>query len=224
MADISIQNIPDDNTPTAPFKFLYVDDTGGTPVARLLTGTSAAAAIGALLKTGDTGAVDLSTVSSVVLPAASAATHASRITAYNASTGQIQRDGQEEGDTGSRDMSATAGAKISTVFTASLSRSGQYCTLQFDAQVGGVNLTSADDLLSSLPVGFRHFSGNNRIVGQNFTTLTPFLAYLNSFGVFRPMSTITAGHRVTCTTTYRTDDAWPTSLPGTQITAPATLS
>jgi lysophospholipase L1-like esterase len=46
MADVAIQNITVDNTPAGTWRVLYVDDATGTPLARLINGTSLLSAIG----------------------------------------------------------------------------------------------------------------------------------------------------------------------------------
>lgn len=175
------------------------------------------------LVTGTFGAgvntpIDYSAAVHVKMPTPTAATHASRITAYNAATGQIQRDGMEQGDTGWRRVSPINGY----TGTFDMKRVGN--VVQFRAALldGSAH---TNDRFYAAPSGFRWRPMGAGIEStfsiETGNTLTARGIYQNSYHLWT--NAVTASGAA-CDLMWTTEDAWPSTLPGTQVTAPATLS
>lgn len=174
----------------------------------------------------------------IVAPAATAAGRAATVTAHDAGTGRIQLAGRELGDTGLRsvlswtsgtqdadDQIGTFGSGITPVGDGSvrLQRQGDTVTVHCLA-TGTSGLTVSGTLTqmitSALPAGFRaiyphivfasvDWGGDMRALRLNSHT-----PYIQSSGA----TTVKLW-----SATWSTSDGWPSSLPGVQVTAPASL-
>ena len=154
----------------------------------------------------------------VVVPAATAATHAAQVSAYDATTGRLAIGGVEMGSTGWRDLTALQvnGWAFTTI---QLHRNGSHCTLR------GVWPITADDAKTSdtfytLPSGYRSSLLLDQPVRNPSTVTGPFIR-INVTGPLQALLTSSAS-TVYFSITWVTTDAWPTSLPGTQVSAPFT--
>jgi hypothetical protein len=109
MADVAIQNITVDDTPAGTWRVLYVDDATGTPLARLINGSSLLSAVGGAALTGATFTGD------VALPATAPGVNgATRVSAVDAATGRFAVNGVELGDTGWRRITSWDAAGVVT--------------------------------------------------------------------------------------------------------------
>ena len=155
---------------------------------------------------------------SVTVPAGNAAGEAAQVSAYDATTGRLAIGGVEMGSTGWRDLTAaqTNGWAFTTI---QLHRNGSHCTLR------GVWPTTADDSKTSdtfytLPSGYRSSLLLDQPVRNPSTVAGPFIR-INVAGALQALSSSSTS-TVYFSITWVTTAAWPTSLPGTQVTAPFT--
>lgn len=194
--------------------------------------------------------VSVASTSGLVLPASAPAVNgAMRLTAVDPATGRIAINGREFGDTGWRTvLSWTAGVQdasnqIGTINAANFAIAGtsqirvrrvgqwiewEFCPvgdnsnkLSFSA-TGGALFASG-----SVPSGFRIKAGTMAgvtSVNGPTTAINGTQGIGRSAGGADLLYAATASDCVRGSGRYLTDDAWPTSLPGTQFTAPATLS
>ena len=155
---------------------------------------------------------------SVTVPAGNAAGEAAQVSAYDATTGRLAIGGVEMGSTGWRDLTALQvnGWAFTTI---QLHRNGSHCTLR------GVWPTTADDSKTSdtfytLPSGYRSSLLLDQPVRNPSTVAGPFIR-INVAGALQALSSSSTS-TVYFSITWVTTAAWPTSLPGTQVTAPFT--
>lgn len=155
---------------------------------------------------------------SVTVPAGNAAGEAAQVSAYDATTGRLAIGGVEMGSTGWRDLTAaqTNGWAFTTI---QLHRNSSHCTLR------GVWPITADDSKTSdtfytLPSGYRSSLLLDQPVRNPSTVAGPFIR-INVAGPLQALSPSSAS-TVYFSITWVTTAAWPTSLPGTQVTAPFT--
>jgi hypothetical protein len=241
MADVAIQNITVDNTPAGTWRVLYVDDATGTPLARLINGSSLLSAVGGAALTGATFTGD------VFLPAAAPGLNgATRVTAVDAATGRFAVNGVELGDTGWRRITSWDAAGVVTgeaLGTAFAPRSGQdgYVDLRrvgpsLFVRFAGVTRTATtrERIWSTylLPVGFRF--------GSDFTTSAPIVVNDSGALTMVALQTIASANRLEMSgpafntgtgVNYESAPilaapAWPSVLPGTAVpgSPAATLS
>ena len=155
---------------------------------------------------------------SVTVPAGNAAGEAAQVSAYDATTGRLAIGGVEMGSTGWRDLTALQvnGWAFTTI---QLHRNGSHCTLR------GVWPITADDSKTSdtfytLPSGYRSSLLLDQPVRNPSTVAGPFIR-INVAGALQALSSSSTS-TVYFSITWVTTAAWPTSLPGTQVTAPFT--
>ena len=160
---------------------------------------------------------------SVSVPAATAATHAAQVSARDATYGQLAIGGVEMGDTGWRDVTADAAAAL-TAGTIRMKRHGNTVHVSLLGTKMAVNTT-----YYTLPTGFGidNYSG----MYYSFSQLARSAASVNtvwmrSIGQALHISSHTgtwnaSGDYLNASFSFETQNAWPTTLPGTQLTAPA---
>lgn len=159
-------------------------------------------------KTGDvmTGAL--------TIPANTASGQAARVSAYNATTGQLAIGGVELGNTGWRNV----GTLLVNGWTATniwLRRCGATCSMHF---VPLKSQTATADKFMSTISGFNVLNGIGHIaLGQPGVAGAMFVSVSGEWRISPRGST---DHYSVLT--WTTSDAWPTTLPGTQHTAPFT--
>jgi len=173
-----------------------------------------------LVRSGTTSEVRMTGAASVTVPSPSASTHAARLVRTpSAVTGDLGLPGYAGSDTGWRDI--TALQVNGWAFTLiELHRSGAHCTLR------GVWPITADDAKTSdtfytLPSGYRSSQLLDMPTRNPSTTgaAGPFIR-LNTAGPAQAILTSTVS-TVYFSISWVTTDTWPTSLPGTQVSAPA---
>ena len=175
------------------------------------------------------GLADLSGASAVTVPAATAANQAAQVTAVDATNGRLAIGGIEMGDTGWRDVSATnlntTDWRLSVPYgLAQVRRIGSMVYWRFN--VVGVN-TSTTLLTGLIPSGFLPWpSSPPQILSLppvQYSTL-PDRAIVDEGYLFGGYTGSARTLRTPASTTdwtyvwnleYTTEDAWPTSLPGT---------
>jgi len=210
---------------------LYVRDDDANDSKRITWG-NLKTALGSVAKAGDT------MTGALILPANDAANQAARITAYDATTGRLAIAGVELGDTGWRALTTwdSAGTITGTALTTGapatavaggiyLRRSGNMVTLavhQF-----AIGAVSGGLYGATFPAGFRLRTSGTPI-GVAYGTAngigTAGQSYFAMFNAspstleLRPLNSTIGFGRFT----WMTSDAWDTTLPGTQITAPFT--
>lgn len=210
------------------------EGVGFQPLDNDLT-TLAGGAIPANLKTsldGEYAPLASPTFSgNVVIPAGNAATEAAQITAYAAGTGRISIAGVEMGSTGWRSCAATdlgSPANVTTSVTR-WRRVGGVVQVYFASFTTGASWADTDGADNNLviPAGFRPERGGTVGVARN--SVTGLQSYVFTDGavpstllrVGRVNMAASQGIQATVVS-WPTDDAWPASLPGTQVTAPPT--
>ena len=160
---------------------------------------------------------------SVSVPAATAATHAAQVSARDATYGQLAIGGVEMGDTGWRDVTADAAAAL-TAGTIRMKRHGNTVHVSLLGTKMAVNTT-----YYTLPTGFGidNYSG----MYYSFSQLARSAASVNtvwmrSIGQALHISSHTgtwnaSGDYLNASFSFETQNAWPATLPGAQLTAPA---
>ena len=173
--------------------------------------------------TGTTTTAALTATGVTIVPAATAATHAAQVSARDATYGQLAIGGVEMGDTGWRDVTADAAAAL-TAGTIRMKRHGNTVHVSLLGTKMAVNTT-----YYTLPTGFGidNYSG----MYYSFSQLARSAASVNtvwmrSIGQALHISSHTgtwnaSGDYLNASFSFETQNAWPTTLPGTQITAPA---
>ncbi|AZS08723.1 hypothetical protein KDJ02_gp02 [Arthrobacter phage Litotes] len=116
------------------------------------------------------------------------------------------------GDTGDRDISTTYGNGTFAVLK--VRRVGSWVELVCLGWVPPANST-ANALLSSLPVGYRNYNSRAFAAVDNNTTLRPATLSANTSGLSIPGNTTASS--ISFSLTYQTLDTWPTVLPGTAV-------
>lgn len=170
-----------------------------------------------------TGDHDITFNAPIAVPVATAATHAAQVSARDATYGQLAIGGVEMGDTGWRDVTADAAAAL-TAGTIRMKRHGNTVHVSLLGTKMAVNTT-----YYTLPTGFGidNYSG----MYYSFSQLARSAASVNtvwmrSIGQALHISSHTgtwnaSGDYLNASFSFETQNAWPTTLPGTQITAPA---
>lgn len=160
-----------------------------------------------------TRTINMETGAAIVeVPAISGTSQAAQVTAYDATTGQLAIGGHEIGDTGLRDVSSL----LTTGWTAdtfNIRRTGNVV----EAQISNMDYSSGGSAtFATLPTGFRP--------AANFNALASSVAATSGAAASIRVCTITSSTGTwTASTgvddfniyvTFTTDDAWPSSLPG----------
>jgi hypothetical protein len=165
--------------------------------------------------------LELADCSAVIVPAPTAATHAARVDTYTAATGRIVIAGQEVGSTGTRDISAT----VLNSFTADatykilLIRYGNTVNIAARVAAPGSQTTWV-----AVPTGFRPGSPPYPTLQACSATAHTFIrCAFGGAGTISFAPSPSVGTLIDVFGSWHTNDAWPSSLPGTQVTAPATL-
>jgi hypothetical protein len=161
---------------------------------------------------------------SVIVPAGNADNEAAQISTYDASLGRLVIAGVEMGDTGYRTLAKTdMGNPANLTGTALIRRVGAMVELKVNnTTIGGswVAGTGADNVWT-LPAGFRPAYGKTRQpMARNSSTGSVINLFVVSTYV-QYQDNVAAGNIAgEFAVVYFTNDAWPSSLPGTQTTAP----
>jgi hypothetical protein len=157
-----------------------------------------------VLGNGAAPVVDMTGATSVEVPAATAATHAAQVSAITSGTGQLQIGGIEMGDTGWRNVASG----VINGFTATeilIRRTGN--TVHFRFQIDGTSKTDNNFYLCDS--GFRGQSPNSYYPYRTGSTTVVWGFGGVGWAVASTSSDIRAAY------SYPTNEAWPTSLPGT---------
>lgn len=145
----------------------------------------------------------------VVVPAAAAANSPVRVTAIDASLGRLALGGYEVGDTGRRNVASLVNATPwPTVGSAILRRVGYIVSLALILD----HATSGNDAFftSPLPSGFRPGTNLSYLIASTSANAICTI-YAPSSGAIRPNSNPGS---IRAALTWTTNDAWPSSLPG----------
>lgn len=165
----------------------------------------------------------------VVVPTPTASTHAARLVRTpNATTGDLGLPGFAGSNTGIRNIAALFSGNY-TFSIAELSRAGSQVHLYLDLTWGS-GTANADIILANvtgLLVGFRprgtqsfNTMSNPAIGGiSNNVGVTVIDNATIGIRVMQP-TPLASGQRRIITMSWPVFDSWPTSLPGTQVTAP----
>lgn len=164
----------------------------------------------------------------LVLPVNTAALQAARISAYNNITGQLRIAGAVEfGDTGWRDISTLMSSRFTTKTHAKIRRTADLVHYIFQMQVDGSTLTAGTNWLAAagnIPDGFRPDYTLRSIVANSATgAVITTLYYSTAVHALGASGNISAGTTVLVDHTFTTSNNWPSSLPGSQGTAPFSL-
>jgi len=170
-----------------------------------------------LVRSGTTSEVRMTGAASVTVPSPSASTHAARLVRTpSAVTGDLGLPGYAGSDTGVRNIASLLPAGLNTVTTATLTRCGNIVTVSLD-------VTSTAGIAAgiiALPSGYRASAGLVNFLWFTVFGSTVARGYVNSSGQFQ-YPAMAASVRWATSLSYYTTDTWPSSLPGTQVTAPA---
>ena len=210
MADIPVPSLPD-VTPAPTDRQMVVqadDELGLTPAV------SAADVDGKVSKTGDTMTGPLS-----VPAAADGDTNtAAQTTDFDSTTGQVQVNGAEIGDTGPR-ADSTALLNGWTGSDTIIQRVGNMVTVALQALNGTSNTSAA---VYAIPTGFRPSNTSFARVALADSAGGVYRGYVASDSLsVTKISAASGGNPTTDITglyaswTFPTDDAWPVTLPGT---------
>lgn len=168
----------------------------------------------------DDGSVNLTGASSVSVPAAADGdtNTAAQTTGFDSTTGQVQVNGVEVGDTGPR-ADSTALLNGWTGSDTIIQRVGNMVTVALVSLNGTSNTDAA---VYPLPAGFRPSNTNFARVALADSAGGVYRGYVAANSLY--VTTISAGSGGNPTTditglyaswTFPTDDAWPATLPGT---------
>lgn len=208
-----------DATGPANARTFQIINTGGTTYLRPLTDAYGGIA-NSIQISNTTGLVYMAEAPAVVVPAATAATHAAQVSAIDATTGRLAIGGVEIGNTGWRDISASfvngwalgAGRFL-------IRRVGLHVQCYFENYALDGNIAT-DTLILTLPAGFRCVNQRFAVVKLSANTVYELAVY--SSGDVR-LNTFGAGvYTATTPGPWATFEGWPSSLPGLQVTAPFT--
>lgn len=150
-----------------------------------------------------TGAIEIA-APTLKIPAATAVNHAAQVTAINTDTGRYAIGGREIGETGWRDISGL----LINGWTGSLlvNRTGN--VVSFRAMPINGSAKSNDRLINDI-LGFRmHQAIGHLPIGQGVTAGIPMIEVSGGFQI------ASASASIYFTTSFTTQDAWPTTLPG----------
>lgn len=150
-----------------------------------------------------------------------------RITAHDESLGRMALNGLEMGNTGWRLCTNTnLGSPANITCTTYWRRVGNVVSILLFSYSTGGSWSDADTAANNLtiPVGFAPIKGGVVGTGRNSVTGGHVLIYAPEADppiYIRARTDMAASQGLQATqVTYQTDAAWPTSLPGSQHTAP----
>ena len=171
--------------------------------------------VGTSLSITEDGDLNMAGATSVSVPAAADGdtNTAAQTTGFDSTTGQVQVNGAEVGDTGERDVTSTLTAPAgATTFQALLRRTGN--TAHLRVAIAGATDPSPDLLVGNLWSGFRgDYENTIRHGTQDWASDTgAHLYHLGSQSLLvRSLTTSYSRFDLTWVCT----DAWPATLPGT---------
>ena len=195
-----------------PMLLEYFDtggDGGGYLNLRVRHPTTGAQIAAPIKVYGGSGGVDMGGAPSVVVPAATAATHAAQVSAIDATTGRLAIGGREIGDTGWRNVSADLiNGWTGTLY---LRRTGYVVKLWAQSALDGTSAT--DNNFYALP-------GEFRPGGYEYMATPTGLAAWSRTYVGAVSGLCGSAHRNTglaVNHTFMTVASWPATLPGTPV-------
>jgi hypothetical protein len=207
--------------------------SGGSPnrlIIQALNKTTGAFVSNIFDLDSDLNTISLSGAASVAVPAATAATHAAQVSAITSSTGQLQIGGIEMGDTGWRgvvvfDSSGTF--SVGSLGTGWIPRTGVAGYIRIRRQGGtvfahfsSIQADGADPTgnLYTAISGFKPVADIYTPLSMGSTGFTMNLQATLSGIIKRHVTPVASGQIVYGgLVSWPTDEAWPTSLPGSAV-------